>query len=74
VSVSGLTLVRERAEAKGRFLWFWMPERLQNDREAIRRAVASRLHARAKGMPAKQYENLDKVFSGGGRHGNEDEE
>jgi hypothetical protein len=70
--------VRERAEAKGRFLWFWMPESLEADRESIRRAVASRLHARAQEPGKKKhFENLDEVFaeasdSGGGDDDDED--
>jgi hypothetical protein len=65
VVVDGLALVRERAEAKGRFLWFWMPESLGSDRDAIRRAVESRLHARSKEASKKQHEDLDTVFAGG---------
>jgi hypothetical protein len=61
--VGDLKLVRERAEAKGRFVWFWMPESLNEDRDAIRRAVESRLHARAKTGPTKEYSDLDEVFS-----------
>jgi hypothetical protein len=78
VTVSDLVLVRERAEAKGRFLWFWMPERLQSDREAIRRAVASRLFARKSSGRGRDAEDLDKVFAGGaaaeGAHEDEDNE
>lgn len=72
VMVDGLSLVRERAEAGGRFLWFWMPETLEGDRDTIKRAVEARLHARAKSVPKRQHEDLDEVFAHAG--GDEDDE
>src|SRR5438874_2058210 len=61
-----LALVRERAEGKGRFLWYWVPESLSGDAEAIRRAVESRLLSRANAMPRIARRNLDEALGGGG--------
>ena len=69
VTIGELELVRERAEAQGRFLWFWMPAQLEGDRENIRRAVASRLHAHARDSVKRAYEDLDTVFAGGDEDG-----
>lgn len=66
INVDGLELVRERAEGKGRFVWFWMPAELEADRESIRRAVASRLHGYATASAKRVYEDLDTVFAGEG--------
>ena len=66
VLVGDLALVRERAEARGRFLWFWMPEASLADRDAIRRAVASRLYdAPARPARRRRHERLDAAFEGG---------
>ena len=65
VTVGTLDLVRERAESKGTFLWYWMPKSLERDREALRRAVASRLRSRTP-TPKAQRANLDTVFAGAG--------
>ena len=63
ITVDGLALVRDRAEAAGRFVWYWMPESLSSDQATIRRAVESRLHGKRKLAPRKNYENLDTVFA-----------
>ncbi len=74
VTIDGLELFRDRAEAKGRFLWFWTPASLLKDRDAVRRAVASRLHARPERGASKKYTaNLDKVFTEAGDDDDEDE-
>ncbi|MFO0734856.1 MAG: hypothetical protein U0270_03215 [Labilithrix sp.] len=72
VTIDGLDLVRERAEAKGRFVWFWMPAELAADRATVLRAVESRLHARASGGKKRAYEDLDTVFTGGGGDGDDE--
>ena len=77
MTIDGLTLVRERAEVPqdeaGRFLWFWMPESLGQERDAIRRAVESRLRSRVKDVAKKKsHEDLDTVFADAG--GDEDDE
>jgi hypothetical protein len=62
----GIALVRDRAAAEGRLLWYWLPESVQKNRDVIRRAVESRLRGRAR--PARQkhrYANLDALFAGG---------
>jgi hypothetical protein len=72
VTIGSLELVRERAEGNGRFLWFWMPKSLDGDRQALRRAVASKLHAKGNAVSATRKGNLDTVF-GGGDQGDDDE-
>lgn len=72
ITVGGLAMLRDRAEAKGRFLWYWMPESLGDERVAVRRAVESRLHAR-KTLEKKLHRgNLDEVL-GGDSAGGDDE-
>lgn len=71
VTVGALALTRERAEAKGCFLWYWIPESLSEDREAVRRAVESRLHARVNVPTKRHYDDLDKVFTGEEDEGDE---
>jgi len=66
ITVSGLELVRERAEAKGRFLWYWYPRSLEGQRDAVRRAVESRMHARVKERARRQYDDLDATLGGAG--------
>jgi hypothetical protein len=63
ITIDGLALVRDRAEAAGRFVWYWMPESLAGDQATIRRAVESRLHGKRKLAPRRNYENLDTVFA-----------
>jgi hypothetical protein len=63
ISIDGLDLFRDRAEGKGRFLWYWVPDSLAEEREQIRRAVQSRLVARPSNQPSSDHENLDRVFS-----------
>jgi len=63
----GMTLFRDRAEGKQRFLWYWVPESLEGEREAVRRAVQAKLLARPTTTPSKDYQNLDKVFGGKGK-------
>jgi hypothetical protein len=46
VEAEGQSYVREAAVAKGRVLFFWMPESLEKDRKQVRRAVEARLHAK----------------------------
>ncbi len=79
VAIDGLTLVRERAEVPqdkaGRFLWFWMPESLGPERDAIRRAVESRLRSRVKAVAMEnRHEDLDTVFADADAGGDEDED
>jgi hypothetical protein len=64
VTAGGLVFLRDRAEAKGRFLWYWVPEGLKEDRDAIRRAVESRLHARVHIGTKRKYDDLDEAFTG----------
>jgi hypothetical protein len=60
-----LALVRDRASADGRFVWYWLPEALASSKDAIRRSVESRLHARArKARKDRGYEDLDALFAG----------
>lgn len=66
VTVGTLTLVRERAEAKDRFLWYWMPESLEQDRAAVARAVESRLHDRKTNEKKREFSSIDAVLGGGG--------
>ncbi len=62
-----LALVRDRASADGRFVWYWIPEALANSKDAIRRSVESRLHTRARKVRKDRgYANLDQVFEGEG--------
>jgi len=42
----GESYLREYAVAKGRVLFFWMPESLEKDKKAVRRAVEARLHGK----------------------------
>lgn len=63
VTVGDLVLVRERAEGGKRFLWYWMPESLKKEKDAIRRAVESQLITRARDSVKKRRPNLDKVFT-----------
>jgi hypothetical protein len=74
VEVNGLAMVRDRAAAGGRSIWYWLPESIAKDRDAIRRAVETRLHARARARTAKnrRTEDLDTVFEGADGEG-EDE-
>jgi hypothetical protein len=61
-----LTLVRDRASADGRFVWYWIPETLAKSKDAIRRSVESRLHARArKQRKNRGYGDLDALAAGG---------
>ena len=46
VEAEGESYVREYAVAKGRVLFFWMPESLEKDKKAVRRAVEARLHGK----------------------------
>lgn len=64
VTVGGLWLVRERAEARGRFLWYWVPEAVVGDKERIRRAVESRLHSHARTV-AKVHPGFARLLGGG---------
>ncbi len=73
VTVGTLTLVRERAEAGGRFLWYWMPESLEHDRAAVRRAVESRLHGRKASEKKRQFSNIDEVLGSAGSGSGDDE-
>jgi hypothetical protein len=74
VEVNGLAMVRDRAAAGGRSIWYWLPESIAKDRDAVRRAVETRLHARARARAAKnrRMEDLDTVFAGADGEG-EDE-
>lgn len=64
VTVSGLALARDRADGGGRFLWYWYPESLSAERDAMRRAVESRLTSRAREAPRREYDDLDAVLAG----------
>lgn len=64
VTVEGLVLVRERAAAAGRFVWYWVPESLLPDAATLRRAVEGQLHGRAKAGSRRTYQDLDTVFLG----------
>jgi hypothetical protein len=46
VEAEGETYLREWAVAKGRVLFFWMPEALAKDKKSVRRAVEARMHAK----------------------------
>jgi hypothetical protein len=65
--LGSLPLVRERANGGGRFVWYWRPETLDEQRDAVRRAVEARLQARAR-KPAKASSrvSLDHAFASGG--------
>lgn len=67
VTIGALSLVRERAEARGRELWYWMPAALSADKEPIRRAVESRLHGHAR-TAAKGHPSFS-VLLGRGKSG-----
>jgi hypothetical protein len=64
-AVGDLVLHRDRAEGGGRFLWYWYPASLEADKDAMRRAVESRLRSRAKESSPREYDDLDAVFAGG---------
>ncbi|MFT3764198.1 MAG: hypothetical protein QM820_01560 [Minicystis sp.] len=65
VEIGGLAMVRDRAAAGGRFVWYWLPESIAPDRDAIRRAVESRLHGRARAARGSRVvDDLDAVFEG----------
>jgi hypothetical protein len=65
VTVGSLALVRDRADGGGRFIWYWLPEAIQKEKDAIRRAVESRLQARARHARTDHgYADLDTVFGG----------
>jgi hypothetical protein len=67
VVVRDLTLVRHRAAAGARVLWYWLPESIVKHEDAIRRAVESRLHARARPAARRRdRDDLDEVFEGDG--------
>jgi hypothetical protein len=70
----GLVFVRDRAEGGNRFLWYWMPESLKKQKEAIRRAVESQLIARARNAVKKRRPNLDKVFTEEGDDSGDDDD
>lgn len=73
--VGDLELVRDRATGGGRFLWYWTPKSLESKREAIKRAVESRLISRTKSQGVgSRHENLDKVFAGGGDDDEDEDE
>jgi hypothetical protein len=66
VTVGDLALVRDRADGGGRFVWYWLPEAIAKDKDAIQRAVESRLRARARReKSARDYEDLDTIFGDG---------
>src|SRR5207253_1140115 len=65
IDVEGLALIRDRADGGGRFVWYWFPESLAAQKDAIRRSVASRLQARARATQRRTFENLDTLLAGG---------
>ena len=73
VTAGGLVLVRDRAEAEGLFLWYWVPESIATDRDAIRRAVESRLRSRKRHAGKRSYPDLDRTLLGGGDESEDDE-
>lgn len=46
VTVEGESFVRAHAVAKGRVLFYWIPESLEHDERKVRRAVEARLYGR----------------------------
>ncbi len=66
VVVGGLELVRARAEAKGRFLWYWYPRSLEDQRDLVRRAVEARMLARVKERTKREHDDLDATLGGAG--------
>jgi hypothetical protein len=66
ITVGGLDLVRDRAEAKGRFLWYWYPRSLEAQRDLVRRAVEGRMHARVKERARREYDDLDATLGEAG--------
>ncbi len=66
IVVGGLELLRDRAEAKGRFLWYWYPRSLEAQRELVRRAVEGRMHARVKERTRREHDDLDATLGGAG--------
>jgi hypothetical protein len=65
ITVEGLRMLRDRAEAKGRFLWYWYPAALEDERAEVRRAVESRLHSRVVNAQKRRYDDLDATLGSG---------
>jgi hypothetical protein len=61
-----LRLVRDCARAKGRLLWYWLPDSLEADRETIRRTVESRLEGKLVEKQKRVLDDLDAVLGGSG--------
>lgn len=73
VVVRGMALLRDRADANGRHLHYWLPEAIASQRDAVRRAVVSRLTSRKRMKPGRPHEDLD-AFAAAGEDEDEEED
>lgn len=66
VVVREIAFVRDRADANGRHVHYWLPEAIAPQRDAVRRAVTSRLMSRKRERPPRRpAEDLDAFAAAG---------